>query len=347
MLRQRYIFVAIIIVLGLIWGWNCKISYDSNLLELKTKSKKTFIEAFNIEMRNRDFPDVPMYSNSTTASLLKTEYPDSVYIVDETGKHYFKFYIEKHNNSTTNNVELRALQSSVFYENPIQPDSLNHIWKALLLKEKIFSQSALRLSILDRHHLTTVATTANSAWCNKINPVFITYIGYAFEIEVTGFINYSIWSILGWWILTYLLFYIFSIFAVYIIVSYILTKIKTLRQVKIKEVLIPVFVKESDGPQVNSYALRDNFIFYAEQRVIEIDGIRKKMPLQACLLLELFLNSKNYIVTDDEIMSRLWTDGSGHLKRVHKAVARLRTYMITEPTILIERSDTGAYQLFV
>ena len=347
MLIQRYIFVAIIIVLGLIWGWIGKMSYDSKLLEFEAKSKKTFIEALNIEMRNRNIPNMPMHSNSTIASLLKTEYPDSVYIMDETGKHYFKFYIEKHNNSTTNDVELRALQSGVFYENPIQPDSLNHIWKALLLKEKICSQSALRLSILDRHHVTTVTTTVNSAWCNKINPVFITYIGYAFEIEVTGFINYSIWSILGWWILIYLLSYVLSIFAAYIIVSYMLTKIKTLRQVKIKEVHIPVFVKESDGPHVNSYALRENFIFYAEQRVIEIDGERKKIPLQASLLLELFLNSKDYIVTDAEIMNTLWPDGSGHLKRVHKAVARLRTYLMTDFPIRIERENLDTYQLFV
>ena len=94
MLIQRYIFVAIIIVLGLIWGWIGKMSYDSKLLEFEAKSKKTFIEALNIEMRNRNIPNMPMHSNSTTASLLKTEYPDSVYIMDETGKHYFKFYIE-------------------------------------------------------------------------------------------------------------------------------------------------------------------------------------------------------------------------------------------------------------
>ncbi|MDD3037211.1 hypothetical protein [Bacteroides sp.] len=98
---------------------------------------------------------------------------------------------------------------------------------------------------------------------------------------------------------------------------------------------------------VRSYILHDKVLFYAEQRVIEIDGIKKRMPLQACLLLELFLNSENYIVTDSEIMNTLWLDGSGHLKRIHKAVARLRTYLMPDSTIRIERENLDTYQLIV
>lgn len=347
MLRQRYILVATIVVVGLIWGWIYHESYNLNLMELRRIAKQTFIEALNTEMNNRNIPKEPILSNATPKSLLKPEYPDSVFIVDKTGKYYYKFYIEKHNNSTTDDIELRALQSSVFENNPIQPDSLHHIWKRLLLKENIFLQSALQISVLDRHHETTVIMTTNSTWCNRIPPVFITYIGYAFEIEAIGFINYSIWSILGWWILVYLLSYVLSVLAVYATVSYIQNKIRSLCSVKIKEVHVPVFVKESDGFQVNSYALRDNFIFYAEQRIIEVNGKKKKMPLQACLLLELFLNSKNYIVTYDEIINKLWPDGSGHIRRMHKAVARLRNYLAIECPILIERENADSYQLLV
>ena len=162
-----------------------------------------------------------------------------------------------------------------------------------------------------------------------------------------GFINYSIWSIGGWWLFVYLLFYAFSILVIYAIMLYTLNKIKSLRQVQIKEIHIPVFVKEDDRPLINPYVLRDNFIFYAEQRIIEVDGKKKKMPLQACMLLELFLNSKDYIVTYDEIMNQLWPDGSGHIKRVHKAVARLRSYLAIECPIHIVRENADSYQLLV
>ena len=71
----------------------------------------------------------------------------------------------------------------------------------------------------------------------------------------------------------------FSVLVVYATVSYIQNKIRSLYRMKIKEVHVPVFVKESDRSQVNSYALRDNFIFYAEQRIIEANGRKKKIPL--------------------------------------------------------------------
>ena len=83
-----------------------------------------------------------------------------------------------------------------------------------MLQEKIFSQLALQISVLDRHHEKTVTMPTNSTWCNSMYPVFVTYIGYAFEIEATDFINYSIWSLLRWWMFVYLLFYIFSVLGV-------------------------------------------------------------------------------------------------------------------------------------
>ena len=46
-------------------------------------------------------------------------------------------------------------------------------------------------------------------------------------------------------------------------------------------------------------------------------------------------------------MNTLWPDGSGHLKRVHKAVARLRTYLITDSPIRIERENLDTYQLII
>ena len=46
-------------------------------------------------------------------------------------------------------------------------------------------------------------------------------------------------------------------------------------------------------------------------------------------------------------MNTLWPDGSGNLKRVHKAVARLRTYLMTDFPVRIERENLDTYQLIV
>lgn len=68
-------------------------------MELRRIAKQTFIKALNTEMNNRNISKELILSNTTPKSLLKPEYPDFVYIMDKIGKYYYKFYIEKYNNS--------------------------------------------------------------------------------------------------------------------------------------------------------------------------------------------------------------------------------------------------------
>ena len=316
-----FLLSIIICLVGIIFFFVCQHTYESEKSELSQKAKEAFVKALDHEHKNRNL-DGTFSFNYDGRTLLVADIPDSVYMESsEAGKKWYKLDPEKHLMSITSNMNVRSLHSFIFQKDPMDADSLSEIWKEYLEKSSKAVELALFINIMDNDGKVKSICSAKSEWCTASDRMFIIYIGYACEIEVIGFINYSIFSILGWWIFVYLLFYIFSILAVYIIVSNILNKIRSLPCIKIKEVHIPVFVKESDVSHVYSYALRDNFIFYAEQRTIEVDGKKKKMPLQACMLLELFLNSTDYKVTYDEIMNKLWPDGSGHIRRVHKAVA--------------------------
>ena len=57
----------------------------------------------------------------------------------------------------------------------------------------------------------------------------------------------------------------------------------------------------------NSYILYENIVFHAEQKMIEVDGVRKKIPTQPSHLLWLFLKEKEngYILKDNYNMVNL------------------------------------------
>ena len=322
---------------GIVFLLACGYSYKVKKLEDKQKAREAFVETFNQELKNRNLDEHFLF-NYDAKTLLNYELPDSVYIDDELGRHWLQLDPEKHYLNITDNINIRAVHSFLFSESPIKPDSLQLIWSEHLKESNIFIQSALCVSIMDRNGVVESNNAFQSEWYTPSNVVFRIYIGYACEIEIIGYLHYSIWEMMSVEVLLYLLLYGVCVFIIYRISLSAIAKLKSMRQIEV--------VQGVSGIPVRSYILHDNVLFYAEQRVIEIDGIEKKMPLQACLLLELFLNSKDHIVPDAEIMNTLWPDGSGHLKRVHKAVARLRTYLMTDSPIRIERENLDTYQLF-
>ena len=61
------------------------------------------------------------------------------------------------------------------------------------------------------------------------------------------------------------------------------------------------------GTPIHSYILYENIVFHAEQKMIEVDGVRKKIPTQPSHLLWLFLKEKEngYILKDNYNMVNL------------------------------------------
>ena len=203
--------------------------------------------------------------------------------------------------------------------------------------------------------------------------VFIFYIGYGYEIEVMGYLNYTMWSMIYREMLLYLFLYVvlgYGFYKSFIIISHKIQLLRTKDRVEIvkevpveivKEVSVEIIkevpveiqvikeVQRVENIPLRSYLLRENIIFYADQNLIEVDGIKQNIQAQTSLLLELFINQKDngYILEEDFIKEKLWTNYSGYGERMHSAIGRLRSLLKKIDTSFSIINKNGTYQLII
>lgn len=343
------ILLAIAICIGgVVFFFACKYTYEFKLSTLKQKAKSTFIEAFEQEVKGRNIEGSLSFTFPNAANMKAAELPDSVCYTDSTGIYWLKLDKEKHYNNITTDTNVRFMHSIIFKEQPIQPDSLNLIWRQYLNESGISMGSALCVFVADKFGDVTSASTSYSEWCKFSNLMFTVSIGYACEIEVMAYLHYSVWNIIYMEIILGLLLYMAYIFMIYKISLFVQRKIISLRKKGVVEKPITIYVKEmNDSSSIRSYKLREGFIFHADQKVIEFNGRQKNLQPQSSKLLELFLGMEKtgYVLKNSEISDNLWSDGSVTTDRIHKAVARLRSSIKElDSSIDIEKCVDG-YQL--
>lgn len=346
--KNIILLVAIACIGGVAFFFACKYTYESKLSILKEEAKEAFIKAVDQEVKSRNL-QVPLSFYSDSKFLNVADIPDSVFWEDEFGKHYYRLYPQKHYMNITDNANVRAMHSFTFRKKPLLPDSLNVIWEECLLKSHILNKPALCISVTDGQDNTNSLNTVQSEWANPSTLMFTIYLGYACEIEVKGYLYCTVWSLIHMEITLFLLLCIISVYMTYKICIVALKKVSAMRQKEIVEIPIVKLVKEINGTPIRSYVLHDNIIFYAEQQKIEKDGYTKKVSAQSSHLLELFLQRKEegYILSDDDIMKRLWPDGSGDIYRIHKAITRLRSIIYDFDTSIEIKRGVETYQLLL
>lgn len=343
MRTENALLLSVITLLGgVTFFLICKCNYNIKQTALKEKSKTAFIEAVNQELKSKGV-EGPLLFEIDSKSIIDDK-PDSVCLEDELGKHWYMLDPVKNRMNITDDTNLRILHSFIFKEHPIVPDTLNSVWHNQLENHHISINSALSITIVDEKGEIKSQNASKLKWVGSSSLVFTAYIGYACEIEVEGYLNYSIWNIMLTDILINFLLCFLVSSGVYKAVIEIRKRIIKLQQKKIVEV-----VNRVNNTAIRAYKLRDNIIFYAEKKMVTVNEVEKKVPNQANQLLELFLlNEKNeYIISDDEIMNNLWPDGTGYTERIHKAVTRLRTELHKlDSSIEIERG-IETYQLLL
>lgn len=349
MRTKNIILLALIACIsGVAFFFACKYIYESKLSTLKQKAKGAFIEAVDQEVKSRDL-QVPFSFYSDSKFLNVADVPDSVFLEDEFGKYYYRLDPQKHYMNITDNTNVRAIHSFTFGKKHLLPDSLNVIWKEYLSKSHIFNKSALCILTTDGQGNTNSLNTVQSEWSSPSTLMFVIYLGYACEIEVKGYLYCTVWNLIYMEIILFLLLCIISVYMTYKICIVALKKVSTMRQKEIVEIPIVKLVKEINGTPIRSYVLHDNIIFYAEQKKIEKNGYTKKIPAQSSHLLELFLQRKEegYVLSDDDIKNRLWSDGSGDIYRIHKAITRLRSIIYDFDTSIEIKRGVETYQLLL
>ena len=361
---KSIILLSIIVCIeGVVFVFICKNIYDFKVIKLKERARKAFIEAVDQELRNRNV-DGDCSFNLDAKAAMDTEIPDSVYLEDETGKRWYRLDSKKNRMNITNNSTLRALHSFAFGKKKLLSDSLNAVWNEQLRKSNISLKSALCISLMNLDGSTKSQSTSRSEWCNSSDLIFTSYIGYACEIEVMGYLYYSVWSIMYKEIFFNLFLYIVLVCGSYksiIILRHKLyslsnkeiIKVEVIKEVPVeivKEVPVEVpVIKEVQNidSSVHSYKLNERSIFYSERNMLVVDGVEKKIQPQTCRILELFLKEKDneYILEYSVIIDKLWPDGSGNALRMHKAVDRLRSLFKENDLSLNILRKNSAYQL--
>lgn len=343
MMRPKKIILLSVIacVGGIAFFFAGQYTYELKVAELSAKARKAFDEALDQEVKSRNVGGKLTFSFDV--NTVDADIPDSVYLEDSSGKHWFPMNREKDRMNITDNANLRSLHSYIFFKNPIKPDSLNAIWAERLLKSEISSKPALCVSVMERKGGVKSQDTFQNERCNSSNLIFAITIGYACEIKVMGYLYYSIWDLICVEITLYLLLLIAGVYGGYKIGLTIQEKLMLMRQRQILK------VKEVDATPIRSYLLRENIIFYAEHCIIEKNGIEYKLQPQSCLLLELFLKEKEigYILENDFIDKRLWPNGSGNIGRIYQAIARLRTILSKLDASLDIKKGSETYQLLL
>ncbi len=208
---------------------------------------------------------------------------------------------------------------------------------------------------------------------NSSNLVFTFYIGYACEIEVMGYLHYTLWGMIYKEVLLYLLLYIIVGYGFYTFFIILSRRINSLRSKEIVEIIketpveilkeVPVeiikevqvekqIIKEVQRVDIiplHSYILGESLIFYADQNIIEVNDVKYNIQGQSSLLLELFFQEKDngYTLKEDFIIEKLWPDNSGNDERMHKAIGRLRSFLRKIDPSLSIINKNGTYRLII
>lgn len=356
---------------GIAFFFACRYTYKSKVAELKEKAKKTFVEAVDRELNDRQLKgNFSVYLN---LGNIVSETPDTVYLEDESGRYSYQIGLEKKHKNINNDANARFLHSIAFGKKSLIPDSLNTKWREQLLISGISFKSALCISLTTQDGNVSSSNTYQSEWCNTSNLVFTFYIGYGYEIEVVGYLYYTMWSMIYREMLLYLFLSVvlgYGFYKSFIIISHKIKLLRTKERVEIvkevpvevvKEVSVEIIkevpveiqvikeVQRVENIPLRSYLLRENIIFYADQNLIEVDGIKQNIQAQTSLLLELFINQKDngYILEEDFIKEKLWPNYSGYGERMHSAIGRLRSLLKKIDTSFSIINKNGTYQLII
>lgn len=324
--------------------------YQKNVTAMQAQAEELFVATLKSELHKKVVEENLPYSftaSSDTIPLticIRTEQGEKVYKVDPT---------KSRRNISQQSIE-RSLHTIVCEENPLSADSLNRRWADTLRTQNIYARTAMRVSAVTLQDKTVVSTSPGYV---VSSPRFVSYIGNRCEIEVIGCVAYSWWAVclFDWFPFLWSGIGVLSAFFL-LCFFYRLThrppeievvKEEVVREV-IKEVPVPVCVKEIDNVNLKIYQLQSNFLFDAHKQVLVWNGVEKALAPQSCIILRTFLDATDYTLTDTEILHSVWGKKDTSIKTFTAACARLRNSLREVGySVLFKRVGSNQYRMIV
>ena len=172
----------------------------------------------------------------------------------------------------------------------------------------------------------------------------VSYLGFRFEHEFTGYISYPYWisslthkdifRLLLPWTFIGLLLFIYSPLVVFIEQKFVKEKIIE-KEIHVADVTID---------KAKIYQLPDGSLFDSFAGTITKEDFVHTLPPQSALLLKLFLRKENHRLSTAEIEQELW-NGSGTIDKIHKVIQRLRAELRKVSPELTIKNVNGDYEL--
>ena len=337
-IKNKIFFISIAIVLFLLSGYYY---YKYRQAAIEQMAKEAFVEAVNDEAYKR-IPDVKLTVGINGGKLLKKdEAPKYIYWYDELGKRKYEIDPNKHWKNVTMDSDVRTIHSYAFKDERLNPDSLNRNWQNFLEKKNLVCRTSIYMHSTDWDEKTTSLLTSDSEWCQTLQPFWVCTIGYRCEMECQLYLQYSLWQVLGFVGIGYILLYIFLIFTLYKITAIIRRKMNPEKIIIEKEVL----VKEVEATTAKLYHLGGDVYFDAEKRIMSEGEKNVSLTNQSAELLELFLQEDNHVLSVNAIGAALWNADGNYDNRIYQALNRLRGFLKQFPSLSIEKVSVGNFQL--
>lgn len=325
--KQKMRLLLIIFILEIVLFFILGQLYCEARKKMFSERVESVFKAVFLQHLQEDAFDGYFYTSGRKQRL--EEYPDTVYITDESGKRGYCLDKEKSSKNVTSDPRLSFLHTAYLSKHPLVVDSLYEKWQLHLKQQSLSGTFALQLLVSDKDENITESVYPDSFLHENCIPEFDITAGYCCEVEVKGFFYFSFFTLVG--VRGFVYGFIYWLCAV------IINIVIFFRKRWQKNIVVPT--------SVHIYQMDQDIMFDADLRKLIFGKEEIQILPQTAILLKHFLEAPDYILKDKEIKKIFWSDKSNNDPRLHNAISRLRRVFENVPSIEIQRYENIGYQL--
>lgn len=330
------------------------ILYSSSKEEMQEQSKVAFKEAFEKEFTQRGAEGKLKYYVSRESLLPPNNERKVVSVTDESGTIEYLIDPEKDAMNVTADPGIRGFHSALFRKCPLHPDTLSNHWQRALKSKGVYAKTSLNIVVMERDQSNHQKMSRDAFLCAPRFHLFTFYIGYICEIEVSGFIDYTMLNVLVYNWSSFLILFLIVISATFILLFLLIKREKKEKEDVLPSIDVPILTINApmptiEDPNARIYAISPDTIFNSVTQRFTNKGKEngKKLSGQLSALLILFMEAENHEVTDKAIMDKLWSDKTENAPKLYSVIKRLRKELKLDPSVGITHIYPNIYKLTV
>lgn len=351
-MNKKYGFVILIAVF--VFASISGILYSSSKEEMQEQSRAAFKEAFEKEFTQRGAEGKLKYYVSRKSLLPPNNERKVVSVTDESGTKKYLIDPEKDAMNVTADPGIRGLHTALFRECPLHPDTLSNHWQRALKSKGVYAKTSLNIVVMERDQSNHQKMSRDAFLCAPRFHLFTFYIGYICEIEVSGFIDYTMLNVLVYNWSSFLILFLIVISATFILLFLLIKREKKEKEDVLPSIDVPIpTINEPmptiEDPNARIYTISPDTIFNSVTQRFTIKGEEneKKLSGQLSVLLILFMEAENHEVADKVIMDKLWSDKTENALKLYSVIKRLRKELKLDPSVGITHIYPNIYKLTV